>query len=158
MYACTLRIARKRADERLAIEDVSASDSRTGQAGGGLGVSDGGVVGMFGRLERRKGRWMNTNGTAVNTAATKDVDSPLKNLRWLPRRDHVVGDDALLGGERLPTLESGGTRWHGSQMDDRRARLADAGAFHIALRVAGEQRFVGRVWAAARDPVGKPPR
>jgi hypothetical protein len=30
VYACALRIARKRVDQRLAIESVSARDSRTG--------------------------------------------------------------------------------------------------------------------------------
>jgi hypothetical protein len=72
VYACTLRIARKRVDERLAIENVSARDSRTGQAGVVSGFLTEVFVGMFWPpRERRKGRWMNTNGTAVNTAATK---------------------------------------------------------------------------------------
>jgi hypothetical protein len=38
VYACTLRIAGKRIDERLANENVSGCDARTGQAGGGLGM------------------------------------------------------------------------------------------------------------------------
>jgi hypothetical protein len=37
VYACTLRIAGKRIDERLAVENVSECDAGTGQAGGGLG-------------------------------------------------------------------------------------------------------------------------